>query len=339
MDHRFGGKFSPLVFGSFDAATTGLEDFLCVDRAEHRQNMSKGVDGIVSEVGKMVADARARFSEMKEELALMEFSEMKKESAFMEQAEQLEECLHYVLHEEAGSSKVTFENGNLMRDCDKDGRLLPSREIVDPVTGQKRGMRLDDFVNHRSARLTGLMREHVLALRLYSTIAFRSINNPLRDQSRRAEGRAHPLPVTVTLIGEALRQLRKVESNSATAQDSVVLYRGLSRSCISPEFLDMGGTELAPMSTTNDLKVALQYSASEHSVILRFRSKDFMDRGVSIEFLSAFPGGTSEALFPPLTYLRPMRKEVRSGVSKPQRPQVVKVGDATFTFVDVQALV
>jgi len=159
------------------------------------------------------------------------------EAALLLQAEQLEECLDYVLHREAGSSDLVFGNGDIMRDCDTEGNRLPSRETVDPDTGVKRGMLFDDFVSHPSARLAGLRREHVLALRLYTTIAYMSINNPLRDEGRQTAGRAHPLPVTVALLEKAVLQLRKVEGNAATAHESVDLFRGLAGSTIQPEFM------------------------------------------------------------------------------------------------------
>jgi len=347
------GKFSPLVFGQFDEATTALEDFLCVDRKEHLANMAGGEFAIVSEFEKMVAAARARVSPK----VSSQWGEgardgpagspaiphgggldpvlSEEEKSLLAEAEQLSECIDYVLHQEAGSSDLVFDNGGLKRDCDKDGNLLPSREMVDPVTGQKRGMRFDDFVDHPSARLTALRREQVLALRLYTTIAFKSINIPLRDQSRESEGRAHPLPVTVTHIVKAVLQLRKVEGNEATAHSSVDLYRGLAGRIIPPEFLAQGGTELAPMSTTCSLKVALQHAASEHAVILRVRTRGFMDRGADIAFLSCFPA-ESEVLFPPLTYLGPVREKDENGVEQPKPPLVVRVGAATFTIVDVQ---
>ena len=352
--------FSPMVFGQSDDAAMELSAFLCVDSAEHRKNLSGGEYSILSEIEQMVADVRkgvagteASVSDNKPEKTLDEqFKQClndvlteaggmgrqitEAEMILLEQADQLEECLHYVLYEEAGSSDVVFDNGGLKRDCDHQGRLLPSREIVDPVTGDKRSMRLDDFVNHPSARLAGLRREHVLALRLYTTIAFKSINGPLRDFRRREEGRAHPLPVTVTLIGEALRQLRKVEGRAATAQESVDLYRGLGGRIVQDEFLAKGGTEIAPMSTTKDLRLALQYSASEHAVVLRFRTKNFMERGSDIAFVSAFPS-PSEMAFPPLTYLVPVRAKDKNGVLQPKMPQVIKVGGAEWTFVDVQA--
>jgi hypothetical protein len=193
-------------------------------------------------------------------------------------------------------------------------------------------MRFDDFVDHSDARRVALRREHVLVLRLYTTMAFQSINIPLRDQSRQAEGRAHPLPVTVTMIEKAVLQLRRVEGDG---HDSVNLYRVLMGHVIAPEFLANGGTALAPMSTTRNLKVALQHAASEHAVMLRLRTRGLKCRGADIAFLSCFPA-EEEVLFPPLTYLGPMREKDKNGVEQPKPPLVVRVGAATFTIVDVQ---
>jgi hypothetical protein len=343
---RNAGKFSPLVFGKFDEATTALEDFLRVNSKDHFANMARGEFGIVAEIEKMVAAVRDRVTpqllsqleeEARDEPADSPLGPVfrEQERLLLEQAERLSECLDYVLHQEAGSSNLIFENGGMKRDCDTDGKVLPSREIVDPVTGQKRSMRFDDFVNHPTAKLVGLRREQVLALRLYTTIAFKSINIPLRDQSREAEGRAHPLPVTVTQIEKAVLQLRKVEGNETTAHDSVDLYRGIAGRTVPSEFLAKGGTELAPMSTTRDLKVAMQYASSEHAVILRLRTKGFMGRGADIAFLSCFPA-ESEVLFPPLTYLGPVREKDEHGLEHPKPPVVVRVGASTFTVVDVQ---
>jgi len=343
---RTSGKFSPLVLGKFYEATTALDEFLRVASKEHFVNMARGEFAIVSEIDKMVAGVRDRLMHKVSPQGAGEARDVpagsplcpvlrEEEKNLLAQAEQLSECLDYVLRQEAGSSDLAFDNGGLKRDCDKDGNLLPSREIVDPVTGKKRGMRFDDFVNHPTARLVGLRREQVLALRLYTTIAFKSINMPLRDHSREAEGRAHPLPVTVTQIEKAVLQLRRVGGNGATAHDSVDVYRGLAGSSIPPEFLANGGTELAPMSTTCNLKVALQYASSEHAVILRLRTSGLKCRGADIAFLSCFPAEL-EVLFPPLTYLGQMREKDANGVERPKPPLVVRVGAATFTIVDVQ---
>jgi hypothetical protein len=348
-----GGKFSPLVLSKFDEATTALADFMRVDSKVHLVNMAGGEFAIVSEIDKMVAGVRDRVTpkissegggRVRDEPAVsperphcngLDPVLSDEAKTLLAEAEQLSECLDYVLHREAGSSDAVFDNGGLKRDCDQDGNLLPSREIVDPVTGQKRGMRFDDFVNHPSARLAALRREQVLALRLYTTIAFKSINIPLRDQCREADGCAHPLPVTVMQIEKAVLQLRKVDCNQATVHDSSDLYRGLSGRSVSSEFLAKGGTERAPLSTTRDLKVALQYAASEHAVIVRITTRGLAYRGADIAFLSCFPA-ESEVLFPPLTYLDPVREKDENGVLQPKSPLVVRVGASTFTVVDVQ---
>ena len=89
------------------------------------------------------------------------------------------------------------------------------------------------------------------------------------------------------------------------------------------------------MSTTRSLKVALQFAASEHAVILRLRTSGLKCKGADIAFLSCFPAEL-EVLFPPLTYLGPMREKDADGVERPKPPLVVRVGAATFTIVDVQ---
>ena len=67
------------------------------------------------------------------------------------------ECLQYVLHERAGSSHKTFQNG-WRRDEGRDGETLA------------------DFVDHPFSREAGLNEAHVLALRLYTTAVFHSLN-------------------------------------------------------------------------------------------------------------------------------------------------------------------
>jgi hypothetical protein len=183
-------------------------------------------------------------------------------------------------------------------------------------------MTLADFVAAPNSREAELEEAHVLALRLYTTKAFLLINNPLRD-GRHKRGEAHPLPVTVAFLAEAIRRLRAVGAKQANAHSPVVLYRGLTDRTVPPAFFKEGGTEYAPMSTTNDLSVAVRYSASRSSVLLRMVTKSFIERGADISYLSAFPC-EAEVLFPPLTYLKP------SG-----RTEEVDTGDASFTIIDV----
>ena len=78
-----------------------------------------------------------------------------------------------------------------MRDRDRFGNVLASRQ-VDDGKGGRRGMRLEDFLRAPSAILAGLSLADVASVRIYSTAAFRSINNPLRDMDRHlAEASSH----------------------------------------------------------------------------------------------------------------------------------------------------
>jgi hypothetical protein len=219
---------------------------------------------------------------------------------------------------EAGSSDLAFQGG-LKRDCDAEGNLLPSRRRSDG-----RGMRLADFVAHPTSRECDLIVPQVVGMRLYSTAAYMEINNPLRDQDRYLKKEPHKLPITVAFIREALQKLRQVDALSGESSRGMDLYRGMKDVAMPKEFFVKGGTELAPMSTTSDLKVAMEYSASAKAVLLRIRTKNFMQRAPEISYLSAFPN-EKEYLFPPLTFLMP------TGVT-----ETLEVDDAVFHVVDVE---
>jgi hypothetical protein len=207
------------------------------------------------------------------------------------------ECLHYCLRQRAGSSSKRFDNGNRMRDCDGEGKLLPSRAAADGL-----GKTLLDFVNHPAAVTADLQPPHVLALRLYTTAAFRSLNNPLRQTA--AERLPHGFPITINFIRDAISQLRAVEADTEKAAKSIDLWRGLKHMTPADDFAATGGTELAPMSTTTSLAVAVQYSLSPSSLILKLKTDSFLDRGADLGWVSAFPD-EAEVLFPPLTFLQP----------------------------------
>ena len=154
------------------------------------------------------------------------------------------ECLRYLLHEEAGSSTKEFQHG-LMRDRGPNGEVLSERQ-VDDGQGGKRGMRLADFVSHLSSRTAKLREAHVLALRLYSTAAFRSINGPLRDLERFERGEPHLLPVTVALLRAAVMKLRAVNANAPSSNAEEELWRGMADVRSPAEFLERGGNEVCP---------------------------------------------------------------------------------------------
>ena len=87
---------------------------------------------------------------------------------------------------------------------------------------------------------------------------------------------------------------------------AAVLWRGMRSLRVTDAFMRRcaGGTELAPMSTTEELQVAATFSASAASLLFRFKVDSFMQCGADLQWLSAFPK-EREVLFPPLTYLRP----------------------------------
>ena len=196
--------------------------------------------------------------------------------------------LEYVLHGRTGAPEAVG--------CRRE---WPNGTIDE---GQPAGLSLDDFGAMEQARAARLSVGMVLALRLYSTAVYMSINAPLR------EGTEHPMPVLVHVLTEAIKRLRTVEGRDATQNEPLTLWRGMRNVAELPQrFLDEGGTERAPMSTTRELAVAVRYSMSARATLLKLRTSDFRSRGVDLRFVSAFPG-EAEVLYPPLTHLRPVRR-------------------------------
>ena len=114
-----------------------------------------------------------------------------------------------------------------MRDRDRFGNVLASRQ-VDDGKGGRRGMRLEDFLRAPSAILAGLSLADVASVRIYSTAAFRSINNPLRDMDRHLAGMPHPLPVTVSFLQDAVKKVGSSRPNPALGPGS----SGASMQCL-----------------------------------------------------------------------------------------------------------
>ena len=63
---------------------------------------------------------------------------------------------------------------------------------------------------------------------------------------------------------------------------------------------------MACMSTTSERSVAEDFAWSKSPLLFKFVSRSFMSHGAGIGFLSVYPG-EKEVLYPPLTYLRPIR--------------------------------
>jgi hypothetical protein len=81
--------------------------------------------------------------------------------------------------------------------------------------------------------------------------------------------------------------------------------------------------QLAPMSTTTDIATAAAYSISRESVIFKIVTKNKLQRGADLRWVSAFPA-EAEILYPPLTYLQPTG-----------RTRVIEVDAHHFTIVEV----
>ena len=221
------------------------------------------------------------------------------------------ECFQYVRHGKTGDSDKLWANGRL-----DEGR---------PV-----GLDIMSFVEQPECKAADLTAGMVLALRLYTTACYKSLNNPLRGLDTNFQPRElskeqpHPFPVTVHLLTEGIKRLRAVEGGTSTKNDHAVLWRGLRNLKLSDAFLSEGGSEKAPMSTSRSLEVAVRYSASANSVLLKLETSNFRERGADLTFLSAFPG-EREVLYPPLTHLAPGRTQ-----------QVKTDGGVTYTVVEVK---
>ncbi len=213
------------------------------------------------------------------------------------------EWTNYILCEPA--SEKEYNNG--LRDKDRSG------------------MRLAGFVAHENARAAGLTVAEVAGLRFYSTHLYRFMNIPLRDDERYLQDKACPLPVTTYFAVQGIKKLRALKVGRPFP---ITLWRGMRNRTIAENFRSDGGTELAFMSTTSSLEVAVRYSLSREALLLRITVPDFMAVGADLRWLSAFPG-EAEVLYPPLTYLKPTgrRQEVSlaGGAGEQLRFTVVEV--------------
>ena len=284
-----------LVMGEPQEAALGVAHLMQVSPAEVRAGMARGIREIQSEFHSLcvvVTEAAA---------AGIHPASTAPWWATREVAEEARECMQYCLDEEAGSSDLIFENSAFGRDRDAAGvradRRLPSGA----------GMRLDDFCALPEAQTAKLELPHVLALRIYTTAAFKVLNGPLREPWA---DMPHPLPVTISFLSSAIGKLRAVGAQQLNAHNDLDLWRGMKDVNTSRIFEAQGGTELAPMSTTANLKVALGYAshaAERRMVLFKLRTDSFMSRGAQLKWISAF-AEEDEVLFPPLTYLKPSEK-------------------------------
>jgi len=188
-----------------------------------------------------------------------------------------------------------FEYVCKMKPCDT---VFPNGKLGEPIP-------LSHFAMHQNTHEAKLTEAELAALRLYTTSVFRYINKPLRDDERCRQKQACPLPVTTFFAKEGCKKLRALHlKDKGVGKPDVVLWRGMRSMKATEEFMSDGGTELAFMSTTKNLSVALRYSLSAESLIFKIMVPTFLSLGADLGWLSAFPT-EAEILYPPLTYLKP----------------------------------
>lgn len=189
-------------------------------------------------------------------------------------------------------------NGTYVNPPNKDGTPLTAQEIQ----GQSRT--IDELMAYPDVQDAGIERHHVLALRLYTTSTYKSINDPMRQDPPVLP---HPFAATLYYISDALSKLREVQGKDPMRRNSsLVFWRGMKNLQIAEEFVQTGGTEMACMSTTSSQGVAQEFAESESPLLFKFVSKSFMSHGADISFLSVYPG-EKEVLYPPLTFMRPIK--------------------------------
>jgi hypothetical protein len=108
--------------------------------------------------------------------------------------------------------------------------------------------------------------------------------------------------MTVYMLDEGLRVLRAVAASFNEEEFSAehLLYRGMANCVIDEETLKrVGGVERAPMSTTNDRRVAYEYAQlssqnASHKTLIEFVT-EALSTSVSIGFLSVYPREVSRS--------------------------------------------
>ena len=112
--------------------------------------------------------------------------------------------MEYILDEVAGEKEEEVSYGKVMRDEGHDN------------------MRLEDFLKLKDAVTAKLELPHVAALRLYTSQAYKRINDPLRNGEK-----PHPFAATTYFLSEALKKLRVVNAQGAEAQQRREFWRGM----------------------------------------------------------------------------------------------------------------
>ena len=122
----------------------------------------------------------------------------------------------------------------------------------------------------------------------------------------------HPLSAITLNIHSGIKKLRAVKASEGTATEKQVFWRGFRDTMIASDFQSGGGTELAPMSTSRNVEVAVGYAsrgAQTGGLLMKLNTDNQLQRGADVKWLSVFPG-EDEVLYPPLTFMQPTGKQL-----------------------------
>ena len=112
--------------------------------------------------------------------------------------------------------------------------------------------------------------------------------------------RPHPLPMTMGDLAEGIKRLRAayvavemgtIETDGQAERRQLRLYRGMKMLDVGDTFMHecQGGTEIAPMSTTTELEVAVHYGLSPESLLFVLVIDNAVQMGADVQWVSAFP--------------------------------------------------
>lgn len=145
----------------------------------------------------------------------------------------------------------------------------------------------------------GLKSHQVLAIRLYTTDSFISINEPMRTHNKPHPTLPHPFAATMYYITMGLKAIRTAAGADKTeSAEERIFWRGVGIA-LGDDFTS--GTEMSCMSTSASATEALKF-ANENGFLFQIVCNDYYSRGADIRVLSVFPH-EKEVLYPPLTYL------------------------------------
>ena len=199
-----------------------------------------------------------------------------------------------------------FERFGNPEDKDNLKHVLAGTYRKDWGRSEAKSVTLEALLATEGAQTAKLERHHILALRLYTTSSYRCINNPLRQEP---QPKQHPFAATALFIQDGIKKLRAVDATKADAIATKVYWRGMKDLALPKSFVEQGGAEFACMSTSADFQIAVKFAEVETSkspLIFKYITDGFMNRGADISFLSVYTE-EKEVLYPPLTYLKPVK--------------------------------